>query len=74
MVKTNRSEAISNIEQLFPIDSDYPDTNKVGEELLMQAVKNVGWQKLSDEILIEYARLCIDEDCRQADIIMRGCS
>lgn len=66
----NRSEAISNIESLFPIDSEYPDTNEVGKKLLMQAIECIGWRKLNDDILNEYAKLCIDEENRQANRIL----
>jgi hypothetical protein len=62
----NKKQAISYIESLFPIDSEYSNTNAVGKLLLFEAIENVGWRKLSDEILVEYAQLCIDEDARQA--------
>lgn len=68
----NRSESISNIEALFPIDSEYQDTNEVGKTLLLKAIENIGWRKLSDEILIEYANLCIREDDRQSTKAMKS--
>ena len=61
-----REEAIEEIDALYPVDSDYIETNKIGIKLLEQAKRNTNnWRDLSDEILFEYARLCQEEDRRQ---------
>ena len=56
-----REEAIQEIDALFPADSDYIETNKIGIKLLEQAKRN-NWRNLPDETLFEYARLCQEED------------
>jgi len=62
-----REGAIATIEALFPADSQYPRTRQKGIELLEQAKRNVeDWRNLPDEILFEYARLCVREERRQA--------
>ena len=54
-----REEAIRHIEALYPVDSQYTGTAKIGRNLLREAEENVaGWRSLPDEVLIEYARLC----------------
>ena len=56
---TKREVAIITIAGLYPTDSDWEDTNKIGCRLLDQAKKNTtGWRYESDEVLFEYARLC----------------
>ena len=63
----DREQAIQQIEGLFPTDSQYEDTNKVGERLLAQAKKEVeGWRSESTPVLVRYAELCIVEENRQA--------
>ena len=62
----DREEAIQVIEGLFPCDSPYEETNKVGEKLLSQAKREVnGWRTEPTEVLIRYAQLCISEEHRQ---------
>lgn len=62
-----RDIAISNIEGLFPIDSQYEETNRIGERLLAQAKRECeDWRNLPDAILFRYAELCIQEENRQA--------
>jgi len=61
-----REEAISLIEGLFPTDSQYEGTNKIGERLLAQAKSEViGWRTEPTEVLIRYAELCQQEEVRQ---------
>ncbi len=63
----DREEAIQQIEGLFPADSQYKETNKMGERLLAQAKKEVeGWRNESTPVLVRYAELCIAEENRQA--------
>jgi len=63
-----REEAINHIDNLFPIDSDYPTTSAIGERLLAQAkMETQDWRYvLPDTTLIRYAELCIDEHNRQS--------
>jgi len=63
----NREEAIAEIEGLFPTDSQYEETTKVGERLLAQAKREVeGWRNETTPVLLRYAALCIAEENRQA--------
>jgi hypothetical protein len=62
-----REQAIQEIEGLFPADSQYPKSREKGIELLEQAKRNTNdWRNLPDETLFEYARLCREEEHRQA--------
>jgi len=62
----NREQAIQQIEGLFPTDSQYEETNKIGERLLAQAKREVeGWRTEPTEVLIRYAELCHAEEVRQ---------
>ncbi|KKN33629.1 hypothetical protein LCGC14_0801670 [marine sediment metagenome] len=61
-----KEEAIQQIEGLFPTDSQYEETNKIGERLLAQAKRElIGWRIEPTEVLIRYAELCQAEECRQ---------
>ncbi len=63
----DREQAIQRIEGLFPTDSQYEDTNKIGDRLLAQAKREVeGWRSESTLVLVRYAELCIAEENRQA--------
>ena len=62
----NRKEAITEIEALYPTDSQYPKTNEVGERLLKQAkMEKESWRTESTEVLIRYAELCQQEEKTQ---------
>lgn len=61
-----REQAIQEIEGLFPTDSQYEATNKIGERLLAQAKKEIeGWRSESTPVLVRYAALCLEEERRQ---------
>ncbi len=61
----NREQAIQQIEGLFPTDSQYEETNKMGERLLAQAKREVeGWRIESTPVLVRYAELCMAEEHR----------
>ena len=66
----DRQEAIQIISDLFPVDAIYVATAVIGKKLFEQAKKNISsWKNESDEVLFEYARLCLEED----DKISRSC-
>jgi len=68
----DKGKAIQIIESLFPADSQYPKTRKTGLRLLEQAKQNVeNWRDLPEKILFEYARLCEEEEKRQAKEFLR---
>ena len=57
----DRDRAIKIIEALFPADSRWPDTAKIGRELLEQAKRDCNnWRTESTNVLIRYAQLCIE--------------
>jgi len=59
----DRQQAISTIEALYPIDSEYEDTNVIGERLLAQAKREYdNWRNLPDAVLFRYAELCQREE------------
>ncbi len=68
-----REEAIAIIESLYPIDSQYQETNAVGERLLAQAKRECeDWRNLPDATLLRYADLCQQEEERSTIQILRG--
>lgn len=58
----DKQRIIQDIEALFPIDSDFPGTNKTGEQALIEAIKRHNWRDLPENILSEYRELCIAVD------------
>ncbi len=66
-MNNEHEQIISNINGLYPIDSEYPDTNEVGKRLLMQAIEQWNWRELPDELLKIYEQLCIAEDNRSTN-------
>jgi hypothetical protein len=67
-----REQAISTIEALYPVDSQYPDTAKIGKELLLRAVLEFSdWRKLPDEILIRYASICEYYETKETNKFLR---
>ena len=62
----DREQAIAIIEGLFPTDSQYVETTKIGERLLAQAKREIeGWRNETTPVLIRYAELCQAEEKRQ---------
>jgi hypothetical protein len=59
-----KEELIKKIEGLYPIDSEFPDTNTIGEFLLMRAMKEAkfDWRDLPESVLTIYLRECIEEE------------
>jgi hypothetical protein len=53
-----RDKAIADVERLFPADSTFPDTAKVGQELFLQAMFET-WRDAPSDVLTRYAQLCI---------------
>ena len=61
-----REQAIQQIEELFPTDSQYEKTNEIGQRLLAQAKREVdGWRNETTPVLIRYAELCMAEEIKQ---------
>lgn len=61
-----KDEAIKIIDALYPIDSEFEETNVVGEELLAEAKFRVGqlidWRDEPTKVLVKYAQLCQQYD------------
>ncbi len=59
-----KDTAINHIENLYPIDSCYPNTSEIGEKLLAHAINETcGWRELPEEVLIKYAELSLSREC-----------
>lgn len=66
MEKSDKAEiALRHIESLYPPDSQYEDTERIGKELMDNTVGNVigysNWRDLSDEHMIELAKANLRE-------------
>ncbi len=69
----DRQQAISTIEALYPIDSQYKETTAIGERLLAQAKRECeDWRNLPDAILLRYANLAGLHDARQSVMKLLG--
>ncbi len=66
-----REQAISTIEALYPIDSEYLDTNAIAEKLILQAIGENDWRKLPDEILFRYAELCQMQENKEVNEFLK---
>jgi hypothetical protein len=54
----SREQDISDIDALYPIDSEFEKTNEVGKGLLVEAILEFGWRNLPNELLEIYADYC----------------
>ena len=69
----DRQQAINIIEGLYPVDSQYSETNTIGERLLSQAKRECeNWRTLPDAILFRYADLCQQEEDRATRQLLRS--
>lgn len=72
MADKELEQAISDIEQLYPADSQYMSSREIGERLLSQAKMEVeGWRSESRAVLIRYAQLCRDRENQSTREILR---
>ena len=60
----DREELIDNIEGLWPADSEYEDTARLGRQILEESrvEAKVGWRDEPVEVLRIYAEKCIRKD------------
>ena len=60
----SKKESIATIEELYPIDSQYPDTNEVGRQLLLESIQeaNFNWRDLPEEVLAIWSRKCVEKE------------
>lgn len=60
----SKKESIATIEGLYPIDSQYPDTNEVGRQLLLESIQeaNFNWRDLPEEVLAIWSRKCVEKE------------
>jgi hypothetical protein len=63
----NKKEAIDSINGLYPIDSNFPDTNEVGEQFMLEAMDELGfnWRDLPENILVRWAEKCEARETEQ---------
>ena len=57
-----KKEIIREIENLFPIDSGWEDTNATGRNLLMETIEGLGWRNLPKKFLKVYLQKCVQMD------------
>lgn len=59
-----KDEAIRHIESLWPQDSEYKDTQEIGQYLLDIAKEECGlsWRDEPESVLIRYAELCLERE------------
>lgn len=59
-----KSKIIRDIENYYPIDSEYSETNLIGQRLLIMAIQQTrfNWRNLPEKVLIKYRDLCFDEE------------
>jgi hypothetical protein len=63
-IDTRVHECIYHIEQLWPPDSEYTETRKIGQQLLLKAIEDNNWRELPLSVLERYAELCI---CKESN-------
>lgn len=59
-----KSEAIDIIKGLYPSDSQYPETNEVGKQLMLESMDEAkfDWRDLPIHVLVRYAEKCMAKD------------
>ena len=57
----SRQDAIDTINDLYPADSPYNETQEIGQKLMLKAIA-MTWRELPDETLKQYARLCLGQE------------
>lgn len=58
-----KQEAIDHIKALYPPDSSYPDTAKIGREIIEQAKRICSsWEKLPEDVLMTAASMMISKE------------
>lgn len=61
-IEMEKQDIIRDIEALYPIDSGYEDTSKIGEQLLLGAIRETDWRELPIEVLIKYRQQCLFQE------------
>lgn len=60
---THREKAIQEIEGLYPPDCEYPETAKIGQELLEEAKRRCSsWKNEPDHVIYTFLQLCRDKE------------
>lgn len=56
----DKKQAIYSISGLYPIDSQFENTNEIGKQFMMEAIEetNFDWRNLPEEVLIKWAEKC----------------
>lgn len=65
----DRKEAIDAISSLYPSDSNFPETNEIGRQFMLESMNEVGfdWRNLPDDVLERWAEKCILRE-RELDV------
>ena len=65
-MEMTKEKAIKEIEQLYPPDSDFPDTAAIGQELLAEAKRRFAtWKNEPDDVIFELLNLCRDRERKE---------
>lgn len=59
-----KKESINTISSLYPSDSQFPDTNEIGKQFMLESMVEVGfdWRNLPDDVLERWAEKCISRE------------
>lgn len=59
-----KDKIIKDIESYYPIDSEYPETNLIGQKLLIMAIQQTkfNWRDLPENVLKKYRELGFNEE------------
>lgn len=63
----DRNSMITGIKSLFPPDSEYLETAVIGRRLMAEAVEEIGWEKLPEEMIKAFHDKCVNEEMRQTN-------
>ncbi|HUM52467.1 MAG TPA: hypothetical protein PK431_11655 [Chitinophagales bacterium] len=57
---TDLNDAIASIKNMYPIDCKFEETNKIGANILIDTIKEYGWEKLPPDLILAYANKCVE--------------
>lgn len=59
-----KERAIDVIKDLYPSDSQFPETNAIGKQFMVESINEVGfdWRELPEDVLVRWAEKCLDKE------------
>lgn len=60
----NKERAIDVISSLYPSDSQFPETNAIGKQFMIESINEVGfdWRELPENVLGRWAEKCLAKE------------